>query len=1060
MAASAKVEMQANIGGFTKGMNQGITAVKELGNQTKKSAGNIKSLSGAANAEKRAINELALQYHNLTDAEKAAFGPTIKSAMDSHIAKLKEYKAVQADINAQVSGATTQFGKFGDVISQAGSKMGLPIGNLTSLLNPTTAAIAGVAALGAAFVATAKKTMEFDSALNDLSVKLNVPADQLKQFGDDAIDVGNKFGISATDVVKQFQYMAEQAPGLEKDREGMLSLADASNKLSVAFGTDVEQSTNAVMTVLSKFNLTAADSADIANTLAEACRNTGADLEYQSAVFEKVGSAANASGISYQELASATGVLSSTFSDASVVGAGLNTMITKLQKASDEYNPAVVGLEQAITNMANANLSYADIVQMVGPKAAQVTQVLIDQQGAFSDLQSKMENTQAAEEMFGVKSEELGFVINKIKTMWENFLLKIGESAVFQTIMGIIGDICKWIEELSTEIQEILNQGDGLDGLSQLWGQIREAIKAVLPVIGTVIKVFVQFYNKVYAIIADVIKFWINMIKNIVNAAKTLWTNIKNIWNAIYSKIADNAVVKNVVKAYEWLRDEITKALKWAADKWNQFVGAIGFDSLKITISGSPGASGRPPSGGGHTKVADPSITEPNANGGNGGGHNGNGGGHNGNGGKKEKKGSPKKGSPKKDEPEIEEGTLAWYDKKISELQKSLKEVKHTDEEIEKIYKEIADLTEKRRKEEQRIKSLEKKQDPKLKTIKDYDDRISELNKKLKEEELSTEEQRAIIQEIVDLEKQRNYLQSQQDREKKYIEFQGKISKKTFDDIKKKFGGNLKAHIDLFADVKTDKDAWDIAKQYTQIGSTVVKLPVDLKLDPIKDPLEKMREMYDAGEAYLQQLQDDFDKGLINEQSFLSKFEGMKAAMEDMGWEVPLKPVLKKSELNTQLDYAAGALNQIGDAIGAIAQVSEDEALNVAGTIAQAIANIWLGYSQATAQAATMGPWAWAGFAIAGLAQAIGVVSAIKSNQYAEGGIIQGPTTMGDQILARVNAGEMILNQRQQNNLFNAIDSNRLGGTAAGELSGTVRVKGSDLYIALNNYNKITGKKV
>jgi len=31
---------------------------------------------------------------------------------------------------------------------------------------------------------------------------------------------------------------------------------------------------------------------------------------------------------------------------------------------------------------------------------------------------------------------------------------------------------------------------------------------------------------------------------------------------------------------------------------------------------------------------------------------------------------------------------------------------------------------------------------------------------------------------------------------------------------------------------------------------------------------------------------------------------------------------------------------------------------------------------------------------------------------YAEGGIIQGKTTIGDRNLARVNAGEMILNHR------------------------------------------------
>ena len=69
---------------------------------------------------------------------------------------------------------------------------------------------------------------------------------------------------------------------------------------------------------------------------------------------------------------------------------------------------------------------------------------------------------------------------------------------------------------------------------------------------------------------------------------------------------------------------------------------------------------------------------------------------------------------------------------------------------------------------------------------------------------------------------------------------------------------------------------------------------------------------------------------------------------------------------------------------------------------------------------------------------------------FAGGGIIQGASTHGDQLLARVNAGEMILNGSQQARLFNLLD----GGTGS-NMSGQVefKISGSALKGVLRNYD-------
>ncbi len=92
---------------------------------------------------------------------------------------------------------------------------------------------------------------------------------------------------------------------------------------------------------------------------------------------------------------------------------------------------------------------------------------------------------------------------------------------------------------------------------------------------------------------------------------------------------------------------------------------------------------------------------------------------------------------------------------------------------------------------------------------------------------------------------------------------------------------------------------------------------------------------------------------------------------------------------------------------------------------------------------------------------AASVEMAAKSTaaKFATGGIITGGPTSGDKILARVNAGEMILNQGQQSRLFEAINSGNLGG--GGNMSSTVttRVRAKDLILTINNELKSQGKK-
>lgn len=177
------------------------------------------------------------------------------------------------------------------------------------------------------------------------------------------------------------------------------------------------------------------------------------------------------------------------------------------------------------------------------------------------------------------------------------------------------------------------------------------------------------------------------------------------------------------------------------------------------------------------------------------------------------------------------------------------------------------------------------------------------------------------------------------------------------------------------------------------------------------------------------------------------------------GWDkikpIPDKSVKNVDDMTTGLENMSTILGSLG---GLISQSSDNMgswALSSAANIAQMIVQL---QALATAQgvaSAFSAPWP---ASLAAVATVLTTVASIFGSlpQFAEGGIIGGSSYFGDRLLARVNSGEMILNQKQQRRLYDLTTSD--GGTTVS--LGVSRIQGSDLYLALSNYMKKTGKKL
>lgn len=257
----------------------------------------------------------------------------------------------------------------------------------------------------------------------------------------------------------------------------------------------------------------------------------------------------------------------------------------------------------------------------------------------------------------------------------------------------------------------------------------------------------------------------------------------------------------------------------------------------------------------------------------------------------------------------------------------------------------------------------------------------------------------------------------------------------------------IKSQMDELEKVMNEKKdlQLDFSQEEKALDNLSDKLKQTLKeFKKLEDGRKNIDDFKSALDSFEGQDFQSFKALLKNFQKIMKILNDPKAQVESFGRELS---GIEKGGM------AAGAgLEVMGEAVGAFAQGGDAAK---AAAIMTAIGQLVLGFATATAQASEEGgPWAWIAFTIAGLATLATTIATITG--YANGGIIGGSgTPSGDMGLIRANVGEMVLNKNQQSHLFEMLDKGNVGG---GAVTSTVKVRGADLYLALNNFSKIKGK--
>ena len=363
-------------------------------------------------------------------------------------------------------------------------------------------ALAG-AALVAAFGASAiRKQTEFAAKVSELAAITGASGDDLKFLSDASKELGRTTTLSASQAAEAFKLVASAKPDLLDNAEALKAVTQESVLLAEAAGIELPQAATTVGSALNQFGADAAEAGRFVNVLAAGAKFGSSEIADTALALKNAGVAASSAGISFEQTNAAIQTLAAVGVKGAEAGTALRSIFIKLQtQANDQFNPAVVGLGEALDNLGEANLSATELTKLFGQEQFAVASALIENRDNFDGLTEAVTGTNTAVEQANVRNDNLAGDLKKLQSAFEGLQILIGER--FEPLLRTI------VQSITAVTNQIIDQQGEVDALDDKFGAFDKTLRTVVAtfqVIDTILEIVGQAIGANLAILTKIIE--------------------------------------------------------------------------------------------------------------------------------------------------------------------------------------------------------------------------------------------------------------------------------------------------------------------------------------------------------------------------------------------------------------------------------------------------------------------------------------------------------------------------------------------------------------------------
>lgn len=333
----------------------------------------------------------------------------------------------------------------------------------------------------------AKAKLQAITGLDDKSVFWL--RDQARKLSTEMEETGMRVRQSSADIMDAFRLTGSNKPELLKNKEGLYETTKEVIRLSQASTMELQPATIALTTALNQFGEGADKARKYVNALAAGSKYGAADVENQTKVIVRSGVAARLAGLSFEDLVAATETLAETGLKGERAGTSMKTVLTRMELGAKECRPSIVGLDQALENMASRANDVEWLKKTFGLWSFSAAKTLIDHRESLKKYRKAVTDTNVAEEQAAIMGKTNVSIhtqlTNKYKELSDDLYEKVGPS-----ILHVTSKMVNWTRTVKEVLNWILENKLVLTELAVTWGLVVAAMKAE-----TIQAAVVEFWN-------------------------------------------------------------------------------------------------------------------------------------------------------------------------------------------------------------------------------------------------------------------------------------------------------------------------------------------------------------------------------------------------------------------------------------------------------------------------------------------------------------------------------------------------------------------------------------